>query len=49
MLIEPSDIIMKAKQGSKEYYGQGMAKRGLTIDASDEEILQAWKLKLLNN
>jgi uncharacterized sulfatase len=48
MLAESPEAIAKAKKGSAAFFNKGIVKKGLTKDASDEEILKVWELKLLN-
>lgn len=49
MIMESPEIIQKAKQGSAAYYEKGMLKKGLSPDATDEEIIKQWEKKLLKN
>lgn len=49
MIVESPETIVNAKEGSAIWFKKGMKKKGLSEDASDEEILEAWELKLLNN
>lgn len=48
MLPESAEAIKKAKEGSHRFLEKGFKRKGLAVDASDEEILENWKNKLLN-
>jgi arylsulfatase A-like enzyme len=47
MLTESPESIIKAKEGSTTFFKKGIVKKGLSVDASDEDILKAWELELL--
>lgn len=48
MIIESTEAIQKARQGSVAYFSKGMDKKGLSAESSDEEILEHWERQLLD-
>lgn len=49
MLPESAAAIATAKKGSAVFFEKGIAKKGLAVDASDEEIVKQWERELLGN
>lgn len=47
MMAESPETIEKAINGSAKYFEQGMAKRGLPADVTDEELLKWWEQELI--
>jgi len=47
MIAESPEIIENAINGSAKYFEQGMAKRGLPADVTDEELLNWWEQELI--
>ena len=47
MLPESEEAIQKGITGSRIYYAKGIQQKGLTADATDEEILEMWENSLL--
>lgn len=47
MVIESAEAIQKAQNGSASYGAKGWEKRGLSANATDEEIVNFWKKTLL--
>jgi len=47
MIAESLGSIQKAKESSEAYFINGMLKKGLPPDATDETILKAWEQELL--
>ena len=47
MVTESPEIIEKAINGSAKYFEQGMEKRGLPANITDEELLKWWEQELI--
>lgn len=46
-LIESPESIVKAKAGSNGFFEKGIVRKGLPVNASDEEIVKQWEKQLL--
>lgn len=47
MVRESSEVILAAKRGSEKFLAEGFKKKGLPVDATDEEIVKQWEKELL--